>query len=200
VACAASSPTPIAAPTATTPAASVAPAPRIAPYKRFRSKRFNVSLPLPNGPEWRIDDHSRPELVATHAATGSSVVLYLVTEEELTSRQICEERAREQHLVPAAELRTIEDTHGIAFDEYDTRTWVAVEPAGGPDKPLVGHVFAFGGFLRKCLFFHYTTSVKTEKDEPELSGRLATARTRILGGLVLSPFASAPREKLPVPQ
>src|SRR5207302_616791 len=33
----------------------------------FHSKRFALSLPLPDGRAWRIDDHSHVELVATHA-------------------------------------------------------------------------------------------------------------------------------------
>ena len=42
---------------------------------RYHSRRLALSLPLPDGGAWRIDDHSRPELVATHAPTRSRLVV-----------------------------------------------------------------------------------------------------------------------------
>jgi hypothetical protein len=53
---------------------------------------------------------------------------------------------------------------------------------------------AFGGFLRKCFVFDFSTEVDGAADEPILSARLAYARARILGGLVLDPFAAVQRE------
>jgi hypothetical protein len=161
---------------------------------RFHSKRFALSLPLPEGHAWRIDDHSRPELVATHDPTRSRIVLAVVRMEELVGRQQCEALARERKLVPASRLTTIEDDDTVTQETFDTRVWVALEPLRGPGAPIVGHVMAFGGFLRKCFVFDYSTSVDSAAQEDVLSARLAFARARILSGLSLDPFLLPPRE------
>ena len=83
------------------------------------------------------------------------------------------------------ELGTVDDQNVTGPDAYDTRVWVAVEPGAAPGAPLTGHLFAFGGLLRRCLFVHFATSVASDRDEPVLSARLATARTRIVGAITL---------------
>lgn len=163
----------------------------------FRSLRFHLTIPLPDGRSWRIDDHSRPELIATHPATRSTLLVALFTREELMNRQRCEARAREMGLVPSGELRTVEDAVTVGPAAFDTRVWVALAPGTGPGDPLVGHVLAFGSYIHKCLVFHYASEVATDKDEPVLSGRLAVARTRILGGIEVIPFAEPSREAPP---
>jgi hypothetical protein len=92
------------------------------------------------------------------------------------------------------DLHPLEDVSGLTQVTFDTRTVVAIVPGAGPDQPLVGHVMAFGGFLRKCYVFDFSTEVAGAADEPVLSARLAYARARILGGLVLDPFAVVDRE------
>lgn len=189
------------APAAKAPATSVAP-PRPAPatfaddaraLPRYHSDRLGLSLPLPDGPTWRIDDHSRAELVATHAPTHSRVVVAVFRADELVGRSQCEELARERHLVPGGDLQTIEDTVAVTQDTFDTRIWVAVDPGSGPGRPLVGHVMAFGGFLRKCYVFDFSSEVGGAAEESVLSDRLAFARARILGGMQLDPFGGVPR-------
>jgi hypothetical protein len=185
-----------------TPVTAVAPArppapeftddPR--PLPRYHSKRLSLSLPLPDGAAWRIDDHTRPELVATHARTRSRVVVALFRAEALVGRSQCEALARDRKLVPEGELHTLENVTDVTQQNYDTRIWVAVEPGSGPGAPMTGHVLAFGGFLRKCYVFDFSTQVDGVSDEPVLSSRLAFARARILGGLELEAFAVVPRE------
>jgi hypothetical protein len=190
------------APTAKAPSTSVAPpgpapatfADDARPLPRYHSKRLALSLPLPDAPTWRIDDGSRAELVASHAPTRSRVVVAVLRADGLVGRSQCEELARRRHLVPAGDLRTVEDTVAVTQDTFDTRIWVAVEPGRGPARPLVGHVMAFGGFLRKCYVFDFSTEVDGAADEPVLSDRLAFARARILGGMRLDPFGDVPRE------
>jgi hypothetical protein len=178
-----------AAPPVTAPARPVAvPAsfpddPR--PLPRFHSTRFALSLPLPDGHAWRIDDHSQSTLVATHAPTHSRVVAATYHMDALVGRTQCEAQARAQGLVPSGELHVLEDVTGITQQTFDTRTVVAIELGSGPSQPLVGHVMAFGGFLRKCFVFDYATQVDGAADEPVLSARLAYARARILGGMEL---------------
>jgi hypothetical protein len=113
---------------------------------------------------------------------------------ELVGRTQCEELARARKLVPEGELRTLEDDVRLTQQTFDTRIWVAVQPGGGPERPLAGHVMAFGGFLRKCYAFEFATEVDSAADEPVLAARLAYARARILGGMELDPFGVVPRE------
>jgi hypothetical protein len=151
-------------------------------------------LPLPAGTQWRIDDHSQAELLATHAPTRSSVRVAVFRAEELVGRAQCEDLARSRKLVPEGDLHTLEDDVAITQQTFDTRIWVALQPGSGPDRPLVGHVLAFGGFLRKCYVFAFSTQVTGAAEEASLSSRLAYARARILGGLQLDPFAAVQRE------
>jgi hypothetical protein len=160
---------------------------------RYRSKRLALSLPLPDGKAWRIDDHSRPELVAAHPPTRSRVVVSVFRADELVGRTQCESLARTRRLIPPGQWQTLEDEVTITQQTFDTRIWVALEAGGGPDRPLVGRVMAFGGFLRKCYVFDFSTEVDGAADEPVLSSRMAFARARILGGLELDAFEAAPR-------
>ena len=169
------------------------------PLPHFHSKRLALDLPLPDGHAWRIDDHTRPELVATHAPTQSTVSVATFRADAVVGRDQCEALARERHLVPSGDLRTLESSVEITQDDYDTRVWVALEPGSGPDRPLVGHVMAFGGFLRKCYAFDFSTRVDSSADEDVLSARLAFARARILGGLRLGTSTEIPREAPPEP-
>jgi hypothetical protein len=166
------------------------------PLLRYRSHRLALSLPLPDGKAWRIDDHSQPALVATHAPTRSRVVVFVFLADQLVGRTQCEDLARSRKLVPDDDsgARTVEDKVAITQETFDTRIQVTLEPGSGPDRSLGGRVTAFGGFLRKCFAFVYTTQVDAVTDEAVLSSRLAVARTRILGGLELEPFDLVSRD------
>jgi hypothetical protein len=163
-----------------------------APLPHYHSKRLRLSIPLPDGRAWRIDDHSQPELVATHAATNSRVVIAVFNAGELVGRAQCEDLARARKLVPTGDLRPLEDQMTFTQGTFDTRIEVALEPRG-PSGGLRGHVLAFGGFLRKCYVFVYSTEVASAADESALASRLALVRSRVLGGLELDPFDSVAR-------
>jgi hypothetical protein len=168
-------------------------------WGRFHSKRFQLSFPLPDGKAWKIDDHSRPELVAVHPTTSSRVTARATHEEELMNRQRCEARARDLGFVPKGELTTVEDHVTVGPEAYDSRVWVALD-AAKPGGAVEGHVFLFGAFLRRCLLVHVSTVVPSAKDEDVLSSRLAIARARIIGGLTLDPMrttddATVPRDR-----
>jgi hypothetical protein len=181
------------APAPATPAAAAFPDDAKA-LPRYHSNRLALSLPLPDGRVWRIDDHSAPELVATHAPTHSRIVVAILRADELVGRSQCEDLARSNKLVPRGELHTLETEVAITQQTFDTRIEVAVAPGSGPDEALMGYVMAFGGFLRKCYVFVFSTEVERAADEPVLSSRLAFARARILRGLELDPFGSVSRE------
>jgi hypothetical protein len=164
-------------------------------WAKFHSKRFFLSIPLPDGKAWKIDDHSKRELVALHPPTRSTLVFSTSTEGELMNRAKCEERARANGLVPAGDLRTVDDEVTVGPEAYDTRVWVALEPGKTEAAAIVGHLFAFGAYVRRCLFFHLTSEVASAKDESVLSSRLATARVRMLGAITVDELDAVPREK-----
>jgi hypothetical protein len=163
-----------------------------APMPRYHSKRLAISLPLP-GRAWRIDDHSAPYLVATHELTRSTVVVAILRADAIVGRAGCDEMARERRLLPEGPLQVLEDEVTMTREVFDTRVLVSLESGAGPQGPLVGHVTAVGGFLRKCYVFAFTTAVDDVTDEAVLSGRLAVARARILGGLDFDAFATPSR-------
>jgi hypothetical protein len=193
--------TPAAHPSATAPQPSAATfVDDGRPLPRFHSRRLELSLPLPDGHAWRIDDHSQEGLVATHAPTRSRVLVAVFAADELVGRSKCEELARARRLVGDAEAsapRTVEDQVAITQGTYDTRIEVTLRPGSGPDGALGGRVMAFGGFLRKCYVFDYSTEVEAATDEAVLSSRLAFVRARVLGGLELQPFDAVGRDASP---
>lgn len=164
-------------------------------WQKFHSKRFGITLPFPDGRSWRIDDHSRDELVAAQASTSSTAVLEVWSEPELMNRAKCEERARARGLVPEGRFATVADEVTVSPEAYDTRVWVALKTGGNESSPLEGHLLAFGAYIRKCLFFRLTSAVPSGRDESVLSARLASARVRMFGKIALDDFDAVPRQK-----
>jgi hypothetical protein len=163
----------------------------------YHSARLGVALPLPDGHGWRIDDHSTAELVATHPPTRSRVMIAVVRTEDLVGRHGCEALALDRKLVTAAPMQTLEDAVELRQETFDTHVRVAVLAGSTAKDPVVGHVMAFGGFLRKCFVFDYSTEANGAAEEGALSARLAIARARILGGLKIEPFGVVEREPKP---
>jgi hypothetical protein len=208
------------APPPTRPAATSGaidyPPPRDGAWGKFHSKRFQLTIPLPDGRGWKIDDHSQPELEAVHAPTDARLRVLATQEEELMNRDRCEARARElgwvpEHRAPRRRradapppeaqptLTTVEDKIETGPEAYDSRVWVAIDPGNG-DGPVEGHVFLFGAFLRRCLLVDYATRVPSPKDEAVLASRLAIAGARIVRGIAIDPprttdSATIPRDK-----
>jgi hypothetical protein len=154
----------------------------------FRSARFELSVPFPDGHGWRIDDHHTPMLVATHAATESTLTLGLSAEPQLMNRQRCEAAARERGLVHDDAFQTVADEVIVGPGPYDTHVTVSALPATAPHRSLSGHVFLFGAYMRKCLFVHFETKEREGEDEAALSARLAVARLQMLGGIKVEAF------------
>ena len=170
-----------------------------ASWGKFHSKRFQLSVPLPEGKSWKVDDHSKSDLVAVHTATSSRLAITSTQEEELMNRQRCETRAKNMGWVPSAHLTTVDEQVVTGPDAYDSRIWVALD-AAKPGGGVEGHVYLFGAFLRRCLLVHLTTAVPSAKDEEVLASRLALATSRIVKAITLDPLrttdgAEVPRDK-----
>jgi hypothetical protein len=157
---------------------------------RFHSTRFGVSLPLPDGRRWRIDDHHAAVLRATHPATGSLVELAIWREDELVNRAKCEQHAHERGLAPATQGDEI-STEIVSFPPgWDTGIWIG---ADHDRKQVRGQLVAFGAFTHKCLYFRFVTKADLGGADA-VSDRLAVVRTRVFGGLELDTF-DVPRER-----
>jgi hypothetical protein len=147
----------------------------------FRSKRFSMVLHLPGGArEWRVDDHSAPEIVATQAPPGARVVAARWAEPELQNRATCEALARRRGLLPPPSLAVVEESTETRADGHDVRVWVAIEPGPTEASPIRGHAMAVGARARWCWAVHYATEVPSAKDASELSSRLARVRQQTL--------------------
>ena len=168
-------------------------------WGKFHSRRFQLTVPLPEGRAWKIDDHRQPTLVAVHPPTSSRLSILTTQEPALMNRQRCEERARSSGWVPSRPLMTVEDQVHVGPEAYDSRVWVALDPARA-DGGIEGHVFLFGAFLRTCLLVHLSTLVTSSRDEEVLASRLALASARIIKGIQLDPLrttddATVPRDR-----
>jgi hypothetical protein len=174
-------------------------------WGKFHSKRFNVTMNLPDGKAWKIDDHREPDTVAVHEATKSRLTVRATNEEGLMNRKRCEDRARALGILPDnadKTLMTVEDEVWVGPEAYDSRVWVAIEP-GLPGGAVAGHVFLFGSFIRRCLFVHLTTVVPNAKEDEVLATRLAVAKEKMVKAIVLdaprtTEDAELPREKSPI--
>jgi hypothetical protein len=187
------------APTSSAPATSS----EDAGWGKFHSKRFQLTVPLPDGRGWKIDDHRQPELVAVHPGTASRIAVQITQEEELMNHDRCGTRARELGWLPrttdhakAETLTTVEEEVQTGPDAYDSRIWVAIDP-GASEGSLEGHVFLFGAFLRRCLLVHYTTRVASPKEESVLASRLAVASSRIVKGIAIDPLRTTDSAQVP---
>jgi hypothetical protein len=175
--------------------ASTAPFPEDGPsWGGLHSARFAMTIPLPKPGEWRVDDSSRAELVAVDKVTRSTLVVLREREHELVNHAKCEARAKALALEPERRMKVVEDVVLTGPEAYDTRVLVEIEPRG-TEGALVGHLFAFGAYVQRCLIVHMTTAVPSERDEETLSQRLAVARVKLLGGIQVDELEAVPREK-----
>ena len=168
--------------------------------QRFHSARFELTIPFPDGRVWKIDDHRTPLLVATHAPTESTLTLGIWSDPELMNRQKCEAAARTRGLVGDADFQTVADEVIVGPGPYDTHVTVAALPSEVPHRTASGHIFLFGGYMRKCLFAHFESHERLGEDEAALSARLAVARLELLGGIRVEAFDAptlAPRRRAP---
>jgi hypothetical protein len=146
------------------------------PAGKFHSKRFDVWLQLPDGKGWRIDDHRSSWLVATHAASSSSLGLRVYLEDSAINRSRCEARAREldPSLPAESPSQLVEAREKDVIKGWDARSVVqiAVQHRNEPSQIVEGHQLVFAALVRKCLVLHLATRAAGPGAEAAVGARL----------------------------
>ncbi|MGK4000529.1 hypothetical protein [Sorangium sp. So ce1024] len=194
---------------APTPAAPPPPPPRPAApppatlgegeLGEYRSERFDLRLPLPDARGFRVEDGEGPWLVATHAASSTSLLVRTWREDGRASRAACEARARLWRDLPRLDRDLTAVERRIDVPEgFDTVVEIGVADAP-PGAPIQGFAVAFGGYGRRCFAFVAETRAAGPSAERLVAERLAAVVEISLGGLRLEREVAPamPREPLP---
>jgi hypothetical protein len=155
-------------------------------WGRFVSQRFGLSIPLPDGHAWRIDDHSSGWLVARHPPTQSVFRARTWREPELMNRTRCEAGARSllasipevagSQIIDERELGSVPSQ---GFDTHLVVGIVARPSRGSPSEPLQGFVLAFGASVRRCAALVFLASVAPPNSSRRM-GDLLGLGTRVV--------------------
>lgn len=188
------------APQSAAPEAPAAPAPSSpktfdgVAWATFHSKRFELSLRLPDGPAWKIDDHRSPWLRATHEATRSKIALRRWRELENVTRGACYARARSwDPSLPDLETSRLLADAVRPIDAQSAR--VVVGLAGTPGSSAIGgFVLAIVGEVRRCLLVAYETEADGPAAEGDVADRLAIVADRLLSKIKLDQSFAPSRE------
>ncbi|MDI1442959.1 hypothetical protein [Polyangium sp. 6x1] len=154
------------------PSAGSAAAPRQAPdaiaaatsFKTFASARFDLSLPLPDGAAFRVDDQTERWLVARHDATSSVLLVRTWREDDVGGRARCEARARTWRDLPAREGSRLVSASRLAVPpDHDTLAEVLLGPRATNGEGTDGFVLAFGGWAKRCFAYVFSTRGASER-------------------------------------
>lgn len=165
----------------------------------YRSERFDLRLPLPDARGFRVEDGEGPWLVATHAASSTSLLVRTWREDGRASRAACEARARLWRDLPRPDRDLTAVERRIDVPEgFDTVVEIGVADAP-PGAPIEGFAVAFGGYGRRCFAFVAETRAAGPSAERVVAERLAAVVEISLGGLRLEREVApaVPREPLP---
>jgi hypothetical protein len=179
------------------PAAAVGPAP--APVETrgsfqgthwgtFHSKRFELTLGLPDGSAWKIDDHKTPWLRATHDATRSALLVRSWSESENVTRKACYARAREwESALPDLEAQPLigDDLRTVLGYRDAARVAVGVLVRGGAEPATGGFVVAVVGEVHRCVLVAYQTEANGASAQDDVAERLAIVADRLLPSMKL---------------
>ena len=167
----------------------------------FHSKRFELSLGLPDGAAWRIDDHRSAWLRATHGPTQSSLLLRSWTEEANVTKKSCYTRAREWD-ARLPDLDTgplVEDKMRKLLGDRDARVAVGVMVGEGAEPAIGGFVVAIIGDVRRCTLLAFQTQASGPSAQDEVADRLAIVSDRVLPSMKLDQSFTPSREPPLVP-
>ncbi|WP_437765119.1 hypothetical protein WMF27_31655 [Sorangium sp. So ce281] len=167
----------------------------------YRSDRFDLRLPLPDARGFRVEDGEGPWLVATHAASSTSLLVRTWREDGRASRAACEARARLWRDLPRpGEGLTAVERRIDVPEGFDTVVAIGVaDTHSSPRAPIDGFAVAFGGSGRRCFAFVAETRAAGPSAEQLVAERLAAVVEISLGGLrLLREIApTVPREPPP---
>ena len=185
------------------PAAEVAPTAPAQPLSKsfegaawatFHSKRFELSLRLPDGSAWRIDDHRSPWLRAAHEGTRSKIALRSWREEENVTRSACYARARAwDPSLPDLDTARLLDDGVRAVANQDARVVVGLGVAVGTPT-IDGFVIAIVGDVRRCFLVAYQTEGVGPAAEGDVADRLVIVADRLLPTIKLDQSFAPSRE------
>jgi hypothetical protein len=167
----------------------------------FHSKRFELSLGLPDGGAWKIDDHRTAWLRATHASTRSSFSLRSWTEDMNVTRKSCYARARtwEPGLPDLEGQLLIDDKVRVLLGTHDARVAVGVDARADPDPVTGGFVVAIVGDIRRCVVVAFETETRGAAAQDEVADRLAIVADRVLPSMKLDQSFTPSREPVMPP-
>jgi hypothetical protein len=164
----------------------------------FHSKRFELSLPLPDGSAWRIDDHASHWLRADHEATRSVLWVRSWPEEQLVTRKDCYARARDWNpsLPDIDGAPLIDDRVRRLWNESDARVAAGMRASDRSSPRERGFVVAVAGELRRCMVVVFETEATGEGAPLAIADRLAFVSDRVLPKVRLDPSLAPPRQPL----
>lgn len=165
----------------------------------YRSERFDLLLPLPDARGFRVEDGQGPWLVATHAASSTSLLVRTWREDGRASRAACEARARLWRDLPRLDPSlTIVERRVDVPEGFDTVLQIGVVEAA-PGAPIEGVALAFGGSGRRCFAFVAETRAQGASAERLVAERLAAVVEISLGGLRLEREIAPAVRREPLP-
>ena len=172
-------------------------------WGRYRSPRHGLSLPLPDGTAWRIDDHSSGWLDARHPNTGTRLRARTWIEPKPVNRDYCEAEARRfaPDLPQTDESGTIDayESNELFAPDFSSKVVVGLGEVDPKDESIQGHVLVVGVAGRRCLVLSFTASVAGPKGTTVLAERLELG-TRIADNtLFVSRLPEGPLESIATP-
>ncbi|MEM6791370.1 MAG: hypothetical protein AAF715_27885 [Myxococcota bacterium] len=155
------------------------------PPRRLRSRRFQLSFPLPDLERWSlapVEGRSRFSTLR-HAPTESEITLGRWRSTTNANRRRCAEEAFRWRALPGPVAAIDEAGRVDAPTGYDTAVAVGSRPDRGDS--ISGYALAFGAQGRTCVAFVFTTVARGDDAEARVGSRLATIRSIVLPGLRL---------------
>jgi hypothetical protein len=162
----------------------------------FHSKRFEMSIGLPDGAAWKIDDHRSGWLRAEHPGTRSTFALRFWSEADNVTRKGCYARAREwDPELPDLEAQALIDDRmrpWLGFRDARVAVGVAVRPGSAPATG--GFVVAIVGDVRRCALAAFRTEAEGAAAQDEVADRLVVVSDRVLPSMKLDQSFTPSRE------
>ncbi len=171
-------------------------------WANFLSHRFHLSIPLPDGKAWRIDDHTTEWLQATHPS-NTIVRARLWAEHDLMTPQTCEKKLRYwEPDLPAPTGKNVIDERDLPdFPAKGFTSHLVVglaTPPGAPPPAIGGVALAIGASEHKCVALVFTSLVRSAGSASVLASRLELG-TRIIEDTVLKSETLPGREPFELP-